>query len=581
MVGFTVEVRDKDLTRVGQIAPEHLNLKLIERFNNVGEWTLTLPAQHPMAAALRTPGAGIIVTRDDGMVIASGPVVSPEAVAAADDPAGTVTFTGATDNILLADRLAHPAPDTLDPTDAAYDVVEMAAESAIHYYVGRNLGFLAHPSRWDWRVTIGHGDEERGAVRTYRARFQQLGAFIADIAAGADYPTGTGRPFGFRLVQETDNAIYLRTYPVRDQSAEVRFDVFNNTLASHKVATAAPTATHVVVAGQGEGTDRTIMEVTTPDSEAASAAWARRIEVFRDQRQTDDTGELTAAGYEVLADAGFGGSSGDIVQQLSIQVTPADDTRWTFGTDWFLGDYVTVVVDGAELSAVVTGFALQIDASGTRLGAMLGSLETSELASIERRLSNLERTAEGGSAPAVDPLPAGGDTGDVLTKLSGTDGDAGWASLRTLLFGDAEVKEVIGSTSTAELTNSTSYVPATNHGTEFVAPPSGVVNIMFGGWIGTNGTTQDHYSHMSIEVRTGSTVGSGTSVLAADDEHSVIYRPISDVTGIKYAYLAMTYRLSGLTPGETYNVRTVFKTSDSAANAYVRYRRLRVEPALI
>jgi hypothetical protein len=30
--------------------------------NNVGTWTLTLPAEHPLAGPLATPGAGIIVT---------------------------------------------------------------------------------------------------------------------------------------------------------------------------------------------------------------------------------------------------------------------------------------------------------------------------------------------------------------------------------------------------------------------------------------------------------------------------------------------------------------------------------------
>src|SRR5690606_8448243 len=52
---ITVEVRDKDLNRVGIIKHEELDLKATDKHNNVGEWELTLPAEHRLVPTLLEP----------------------------------------------------------------------------------------------------------------------------------------------------------------------------------------------------------------------------------------------------------------------------------------------------------------------------------------------------------------------------------------------------------------------------------------------------------------------------------------------------------------------------------------------
>lgn len=437
MFDFTVEVRDGGLNRLGQILPEDLNLTITERFNNVGEWKLTLPIEHPLAPALRTPGAGIIVTIASGPLtgttLVSGPMVSPEVTTSASDP-GTVTIAGATDNVLLADRLVHPAPVTLDPADASHDVRTGPAETLMTQYVNVNLAAGAHASRVDSRVVVP-ASLGRGDTSTQRPRFAVLGSLLATIAAGANYPAvrASYHPghLGFRIVQ-VDSTLEFQVYEVTDRALDVRLDVHNGTLASHKVTTAAPTVTNVIVAGDGEGTDRTIVDRTTAEATAAAAAWHRRIELLKDQRSTSDETELEQAGDAELAEGGL--------SQYAMEVVPGDDSGWEFGVDWNLGDIVSVVVrDGgdaseyaaSEYATIVTGYVLKSDASGTRMGAVLGTPQEDDLTKIERRLSNLEANAEGGNFALGPDLLADNGTRAIRLYTTGTDLaiDAGAAPL--------------------------------------------------------------------------------------------------------------------------------------------------------
>lgn len=422
MFDFTVEVRDGNLKRIGQILPEYLDLTLTDRFNNVGQWELTLPLSHPLVPALRAPGAGIVVTFASGpragQTLASGPMVDTEVETDDSQPEPMIKFTGATDSVILADRLAHPEPKTNDPSGAAYDVRTNDAETLLREYADVNMSWSAYEDRRDTRTVVGPS-QHRGAVMTKRARFEVLGSLLAEIAAGASYPAD--RPsyhpghLGFRLVQveNWDNqgipSLEFQVYDVADRSADIRLDVHNGTLASHTVATAAPTVTHVVVAGDGEGADRSFVTRSTPESLASAAAWHRRIEVLKDQRATSDETELEQVGDAELNEGGL--------SQYAMKLVPGEDTVWEFGVDWFMGDIVSVIVrDGGEdpyaateYATVVTGYVLKANSKGTQVGALLGADQETQLQRIERRLTNLELNSEAGGG--------GGGNGLVLPPL--------------------------------------------------------------------------------------------------------------------------------------------------------------------
>ncbi|MGW1836974.1 siphovirus ReqiPepy6 Gp37-like family protein [Streptomyces sp. NPDC002067] len=403
MSDLTVEVRDKKLTRIGLIRPEDLVLEVQDTFNNVGSWKLTLPTEHPLTDALRVPGAGIIIT-GPGDVLMSGPVTSSEYAATPEDRRGAVAFDGVSDSVALLDMLAWPEPSNPDVTkqSTGHDERTGPAETLMHAYVNANCGPGAPAARRRAGLILGP-DGGRGPVVSKSARFPTLGELLTGIAAVAD--------LGFRIVQRGD-VLAFETFQVSDRTKEVRLDVLAGTLAGQRVSVSTPGATRVIVAGQGQQEDRTFVPVDNEASLSAEADWGRRIERFVDQRNTDDVEELTQAGDEVLADEGF--------TSTAVQAVPVEDSAAEFGTDWGLGDRVSVITGGQELTAPVTGLVIKADDSGFRVGALLGDPTgfSSTAAAAKRtritetRVSALERNVEAGSraeSPAAGPgvfLPA-------------------------------------------------------------------------------------------------------------------------------------------------------------------------------
>lgn len=386
---ITVEVRDKSLTRRGLVRPEELILELTENFNNVGQWKLTLAAEHPLAQILRTPGAGVIITGPTD-VLMSGPMVKAEFAATQEDPGGSIIFEGVSDTVILADALA--LPDPTNPNGAsqtkAHDVRQGKAEDVMHSFVMANIGPTAPVERRKARL-VASTSSGRGLTVIKSARFPVLGALLVELALLGN--------LGFRVIQR-GTALVFETYEITDRTALIRLDVANGSLAGQRVAVSPPAVTRAVVAGQGELVKRQFLQIQTPESVAAEADWGRRIERFVDQRQTDKWEELQQAGDEVMEDGGF--------TAVNVQVVPMEDGAMRFGFDWGLGDKVSVVVEGQELTSNATGLVVRADADGFRVGVLLGdptgfnadAAMAKRVTSTEARVSQLERTTDVGAA---------------------------------------------------------------------------------------------------------------------------------------------------------------------------------------
>ncbi|MFF7800256.1 siphovirus ReqiPepy6 Gp37-like family protein [Streptomyces olivaceus] len=386
---ITVEVRDKSLTRRGIVRPEELQLDLTENFNNVGEWKLVLAAENPLAQVLRQPGAGIIVTGPND-VIMSGPMVTPEFAATQEDPGGSITFTGVSDTVALADALAFPDP--ANPNGAsqtlAHDVRQGRAEDVMHSFVMANIGPTAPAERRKTRLVDGVS-QGRGPVVIKSARFPVLGSLLAELALLGS--------LGFRVVQRGANLVF-ETYQIGDRTRLIRLDVANGSLAGQRVAISPPGVTRAIVAGQGEMVKRQFLQIQTAESIAAEKDWGRRIEQFIDQRQTDDWKELQQAGDEAMEDSGF--------TAVNVQVVPMEDGAMRFGHDWYLGDKVSVVVEDQELTSNATGLVLRASSDGFKVGVLLGdptgfsvdAALSKRVTTTEQRVSQLERTSDVGAA---------------------------------------------------------------------------------------------------------------------------------------------------------------------------------------
>lgn len=382
---ITILVRNKALTIEGMIPHAELDFEASIFHNNIGTWKLTLPADHVMAPVLRTPGSGIVVAGPDGANLFSGPTSKPELSITPMDPSGTVVFDGITDTVILADALAFPSPAlAAGAQTVANDVRTGASETLMHAYVNANIGPGATALRRKTGLVMGT-NLGRGTSVTKAPRFQVLGELLAELSIEATYG------LGFRVVQRGSNLAF-ETYQISDKSAEIRLDALNGTLSGQRVAMSPPGITAAIVAGQGEGINRQIAEYHTTEADAAGVEWGRRIERFIDQRQTSDWAELEAAALEPLLKEGL--------TAVNVQAVPADDTYMSFGTDWYLGDRVTVVVEGQELQTDVTGFVMKADKEGFKVGAIIGDPTgfqtdaglSGRVSNTESRISAIERT---------------------------------------------------------------------------------------------------------------------------------------------------------------------------------------------
>lgn len=380
---LTIEVRDASLARVGQLLPADLvGFEAVLRFNEIGTWKVTLPVGNRMAEYLTQPGAGLVITTEQGTLL-SGPTISVVTNQTTEDVVGSYEITGLDDSLLLKERLAYPTPTTADVTaqTSAYDVRTGAAETVMKAYVDANIGPSAPAARKVAALTV-EDDLGRGATVTGSARFETLQELLASLADVSG--------LGF-TIEQVGNELEFQVYQPVDRSGTVRLDLFNGRLSKTEYSFSQPKVTRTIVGGDGDEAARVFVERSSTESLAAENAWGRRIEVFTDSRSTTDTTELEQAGDEVLAKDGK--------TQVSVSISPSDNQTMLFGKDWFLGDQVTVVVGSTELSSVVTEVGLLIGSDGVRVGATVGEPRTLDYetqlitrqAAQQARISQLER----------------------------------------------------------------------------------------------------------------------------------------------------------------------------------------------
>ena len=258
----------------------------------------------------------------------------------------------------------------------------------MHSFVMANVGPSAPVERRHARLVDGVS-QGRGPSVIKSARFPVLGNLLTEVALLGQ--------LGFRVVQRGPNLAF-ETYAIEDRTAFIRLDVANGSLAGQRVAITPPGVTRAIIAGQGELVKRQFLQVDTPESIAAEKDWGRRIEQFIDQRQTDDWNELQQAGDEAMEDSGF--------TAVNVQVVPMEDGAMRFAHDWYLGDKVSVVVEGQELTSNATGMVMQANADGFKVGVVLGdptgfSVDAAlakRVTNTESRVSQLERTSDAGVA---------------------------------------------------------------------------------------------------------------------------------------------------------------------------------------
>lgn len=341
----TIEIRDASLRRVGIIPPKDLDAEITAMHNDIGSSRITVPADSLSARLLGTTGAGVIVCLR-GEPFFSGPILTSETSASANDENGMVTFNGPSDTIVLQDRLAFPEPSNPDAEtqNAVADKRTGPAESVIHAFVRENIGKNAPPARRVKNLVNAH-NQARGKTTTLHGRFASLFDTI--------YRKATSHGFGFRVIQRGEMLVF-ETYLVTDRRDQVTLSVSNRTLSENKVSVGSPTVTRVIVKGE-----KKTQVVTTPESLRNESLYGRRIERVVDSGADDED-----AGASLLNVEGFAA--------VSAQAIPSDREADRFGIDWSLGDLVAVAAGRTNGTSIASAAVLKVGSDGVALGVTLG-----------------------------------------------------------------------------------------------------------------------------------------------------------------------------------------------------------------
>lgn len=347
-VGPTWNLYVRDATGARVAVVDDYRLSATVRFNGVDTWLIALPPGSEAEELLRLPGAGIIAMRELNTVF-TGPVTSMRRTRSG--IVAEAEIAGVSDDIALADRIAYPEAPALSTTGDAYYNVNAVAETAMRSVVNDNLGPAAAPER---RSVALQPDLGRGIVVKDQFRLQTVLEALQRLAA-------TDPPLGFRVIQNLgDTGPTFEVFEITDRTATVILSDERGTLGDYVYTVAASGGNVILVAGGGEGVARLFTTRTDP---ASIVAW-RRVEVFRDARDTSDLVIMARRGDELLTSE---------AEKVTVEVVPISTEGTDFGVHYRLGDRVTTIVSGAAVSAVVSAVEISVGADGETVRPILSS----------------------------------------------------------------------------------------------------------------------------------------------------------------------------------------------------------------
>ncbi|MFJ7329025.1 siphovirus ReqiPepy6 Gp37-like family protein [Streptomyces cyaneofuscatus] len=372
-MGYRVEVRDAALNRIG-IIDTWISMDLVVRYCQQGTWQMLVAAGTPQADLLQK-GGGVAIYQDGvELPILTGQIESFQHywTSSQHTSLGSLYFGGKCDNKVAYNRLAFPDPTKPVTQQWQADdngrAVSGPAGHLVWNELDKALGAGALASRRSSGVVVGN-DVSFGKVVSDNLQWDVIGT---KLESWIDTTT-----IGYRFLYDPNTKkIALRLFTPRDRSKEVRFSKELGNLREFTWSLTAPTVTRVIVACQGVGKGRYLYQQIDSETEAE---WGLEIEVFLDRRDLplkadpatglpikadlSVTDEQFATAKKAVADAATealstGAKSGNF------QIYPVDTQQVRFGRDYFVGDIVTVSIDGVEYTDIVREVAITVDQGG-------------------------------------------------------------------------------------------------------------------------------------------------------------------------------------------------------------------------
>ncbi|MEU0078574.1 hypothetical protein ABZY58_11810 [Micromonospora tulbaghiae] len=381
---ITVLITDAALNVVGDPINVWKTVDCTLRHNEVSSGQFTVPA-YPWIREQIDAGRRAVVVRD-GDIFVAGPIESVQ-VEQSDDGensgVGSLTVEFADDFAHIANRIlyADPANPPEGWTTAQW-LFSGVGEQALREMVNLNAGPGARAERRVPQLILGNPNTPLvGSTVNVSTALEPLAEVMRRTALDAG-------GLGFRTRQDSDiKQIVFEVFQPRDLTSQVRFGFGLQNLRYLGYTLKSPTATTVLVGGQGEDADQRLI---TRTNATAEAAWGR-VETHVARPGSDPDDELNAEGDRELADKGE-------TAQLQTSAYDSDDQR--YGHHYRLGDRVSVQVSPTEaVSDLVRLVHLQAwDTAGELVSAMVGTQDANadpawvkQMRDIDRRMGYLER----------------------------------------------------------------------------------------------------------------------------------------------------------------------------------------------
>lgn len=256
------------------------------RHNMVSSLDLTVPLAHENIGELFADGARVKVLFRKRHLF-SGDIISEDGES--NGVKGSVTFNAEGDLAVLKDILGWPVPATAisDQSASEYRTYTGNAETIVKTAVAENgvarmgiPGLVVAPNLNRGAVIPG------GVPLRMHPLFDQLFPAVENAGLGV-------------TVQQVGSDLVLDVYEAEPYPRTLR--VKGRTLKSVKWNRRRPTASRVVIGGQGEGVARKFRQLIDAPREAQ---YGMRRETFRDARDDNTDSVLDARGRETLDEAG-------------------------------------------------------------------------------------------------------------------------------------------------------------------------------------------------------------------------------------------------------------------------------------
>jgi hypothetical protein len=401
-MGYRVEVFDRDLKRVGEI-DEWLSLNFTVRLRQEGSWQI-LVKDGTRQSQLIQKGGGVVIWQDGvDTPVLSGQVDTFQKywTKLQHTGPGSVYIAGKCHNTLAYRRLAFPDPAravSQQYLSRLYSrtVKESKAGHAIYTELRNALGPGALADR---RIpNVNFTDSTAGMSLSDTLRFDVIGAKLEEWCET--------RNVAYRFIYNPDTQkLDLELFEPRDLSKEVRFSPELGNLREYIWTLTAPKVTRAIVGADGENRERYYYQKIDTASETE---WGMQVEQFVDRRDiplkldlgtgdpvkadasmtTTDYNDAVAAVQEAATDALIEGEKNG-----NFQIYPIDTPECAFGKHYFVGDKVTIAVDGIEYSDIVREVVISVDDAGNTqdISPKIGQQGTGEPLNLYKTVYDMQK----------------------------------------------------------------------------------------------------------------------------------------------------------------------------------------------